>query len=583
MLDEIKAAKTDEIQVLKAMSVSNLQHVIASMSGGASLSEAIDAAGGELKEALRRAAEEQYQTVDASSLAAATADDGDDDFGDALSAGMGPPGAGTFIGPLPSLATDVASKLDWLNHHAHFTPLRLSYEERKYLRLVDAALDVSEYTDKVDVYHTGGQAHVMAREIKGVCAILSGLVVAHNYQDGKRLIANKDFKDNERFFQEVFEISRRYKMLNPDRMRDSYGKLLYLLMDSCNPRVQEMLEFQCVTQVHTVGNLAQARENGAALLQDPLLVLATQEIFSEGKQRHQVQSDIQRKEKALRALKQKHGRRQTGQKKARGILALGYTISSYFTSDSSSANGDGATNGSGDPHAKPYLSEEEVEQCVYSLSDHNSHLRFNKRPCTEMIRYLKEYFRPDAAEPNFSLSIQAGREGARLTHHHERQYKYVLESLLLWEEIQGNMMKLWAHAEADLMDSPYQLRGTGQGLNRVQDAPRIHKLMNQALKKVMNVTGGWVGSTVVHIGDHNVPNAFMFIDKYTQVPRILNPVVLCLSQISRLYASNSATRAYIDSQYRGEVSLKKNDFGGFFPPRVRWLRSGQLLRRRLLH
>ena len=143
----------------------------------------------------------------------------------------------------------------------------------------------------------------------------------------------------------------------------------------------------------------------------------------------------------------------------------------------------------------------------------------------------------------FCLAISAGFSGARLSHSHERQYYYVLQSLTLWSEMNHNMFKLWSLSEQDMLDqsNPYRLRDTGQGLNRLQSCPRVSKAVHGILAKVMRQVGNWVGSSVVHLGDTNVPNALMFsktatvimfntvliVDKYTQVARILNPIVLC--------------------------------------------------------
>ena len=182
-----------------------------------------------------------------------------------------------------------------------------------------------------------------------------------------------------------------------------------------------------------------------------------------------------------------------------------------------------------------------------------------------MIQYLKLYFSPHQYESGFSLAIESGQHGARLTHSHERQYYFVLQSLTLWREILNDFFRLWYLSEEDLLGSKsnYQLVDTGQGLNRVQNSPRVSRALHTILHQCQQKVGHWVGSSVIHLGDNNVPNALIFIDKYTQVSRILNPVVRTLEQIPKL-AKHEGLNAYFRDKFGGSESARKLILLDFF-------------------
>ena len=70
-----------------------------------------------------------------------------------------------------------------------------------------------------------------------------------------------------------------------------------------------------------------------------------------------------------------------------------------------------------------------------------------------------------------------------------------------------------------------------------ESAPNIARAMSQILAKVRStLTRGWLGLSIVHLGDRDVPNAFFFIDKYSQVPRILGPLTATVECINTLTA-----------------------------------------------
>ncbi|KAF9425154.1 hypothetical protein BGZ94_007794 [Podila epigama] len=407
---------------------------------------------------------------------------------------------------------------DWIIDRSKYIPMRLDLTERKLLRLLEAALNVSEYTDKVDILSYTSKSKRIIHQIKDLCAIISGLVVANDYRRGQELFADKSFEDNEEFFQIIFEIGRRHKIMNPEKMRSAYGKLMYLLMDSNIHEIESTLGFSCVVPIKTVYGFLKER-GGLDVLRNDLVADATKEIISDGKSRQQIQTEIRKKERAIEMLSRKY------------------------------ANGN--------------LTPDEIKTCLYSIGDNHSFLRTNRDPCDKMLRYLTMFFQPNTIEEGFSLAIQSGRQGARLTHNHETQYWYINQTLNLWREIAHEMFYLWMLADQDMLDNDYRLRDTGQGLQRLQNCPAVSKAMHTILHKAQQKAGYWVGSSVIHLGDSNVPNAFMFIDKYNQVARILNPIITTLEKIEEI-AKDEGIHAYIRDTFGGVQHLRKTIVCDFF-------------------
>ena len=128
--------------------------------------------------------------------------------------------------------------------------------------------------------------------------------------------------------------------------------------------------------------------------------------------------------------------------------------------------------------------------------------------------------------------------GACLNHDHKTQYTFVLQSLTLWKEIMTNLPRLWYLADGDMTNELYRLElgsqyfvviapsfilniksglyvyvvthdrlaDTGQGYQRLQSCPRVARAMSNILHRVQNRCGPWVGLSVVHLGDRDVPN-----------------------------------------------------------------------------
>lgn len=383
------------------------------------------------------------------------------------------------------------------------TPMRLTEQERTWLRVLESALNVSEYTDNVDTTNRyRPKSERILAELELVLRTILGLMICSNPTHGEQLVENK-LPENAEFFQSIFEVGRRYKIMNPEKMRGTYGKLMYLLQDTQSRLVQGQVGFCCVKDVVTVFSFLEERES-LDLLEDPRILIATRDITDKNgkRSREQVALDVQMKQMAAAQLQQRF--------------------------------------------ARPNLTNDDIQRVLDSVADSNNYLNFNVGPVRRMLSHLRSNFSPESPENGFSLAIGGGgrsrfsysgrssfmygsgygssyfrTDSAKLSHDHSTHYTYVNQSLRLWKDIMQNMYKLWYKADQDLLStaSGYTLANTGQGLNRVQACPKVGGEMRAILGSVQRDCGAWVGLSVVHLGDRDVPNALMFIDKYTQVRR----------------------------------------------------------------
>jgi len=363
---------------------------------------------------------------------------------------------------------------------------------------------------------------------------------------------------NEAFFQNVFEIGRRNKVLNPSKMRETYGKLMHLLQDAQSPTIAKSLGFTLYKDLVMVRPFLE-RRGAEKVLDDERLVLATMfvktkdEVTGEFVERHEIDKEVDKKRTMMQQLLDEYAQVQN-EKDAGNIT------------------------------------KEELRLCIESISDAIAIVESNVAPVQRMIHLLQENFHHSSYEKKFSLELRGsgnsfsssrygygfgafgGGLGARdssgptLSHSHSTQYTFVWQSLTLWREVQRNMHCLWVCADSDLLsiNTSYQLLNTGQGLNRVQQCPKVGKVMRHLLNKTQKAAGSpWVGLSVIHLGDRDVPNALVFIDKYTQIPRFLKPIVDFCDSIPDL-CSNEKIVNYIQDQFGSEKNLKMAVLSDYF-------------------
>lgn len=481
-------------------------------------------------------------------------EDGQGSGAEAVPDGVGKPGAKRRVKRKSSLGLAVGLQESSVLEECRFIPLRLDGRERGLLAMLKGALNVSEYTDRVDVLSSrwSSKTKTINRELHLVLAALAGMMVAGDAKWGRKNAALLDkLEDNQEVFAEIFEVGRRYKITNPEKFRSFYGKMMYMLQDV---QAQGRVGLNLVKDIQMVYDFVEEKQ-GLDLLRDKRVIAATADIAGIAMSKSEVQRQVAAKSEARAGL-------------LRDFVS-------------------------------PSLSREDVERALDSIADANNYIAFNVAPVERVLDLLRNNFHPDKPDGEWSLKLGGGGGGGRkrfsspsmynygygslssgyggsvssmfgsstaqLSHDHRTQFVFVTQSLRLWSEAMRNMYRLWYFADLDLLSgkASYRLCNTGQGLNRVQSCPSVSVEMRRILRIVQSACGPWVGLSVVHLGDRDVPNALVFIDKYTQIPRILNPIAEVVRSLEEM-ALDPVIGDYVEDGWGGVHNAKMAVLSDFF-------------------
>jgi len=504
------------------------------------------------------------------------------------------------VAPVRLLTPSPSESISSLKDFCTYVPLRLSSHERALLSVLESTLHVSEYTDSIDIAtsrYSNIPGSVVRDNHQKIRRILQGILEACHLATGLSVCAGLDIisnnnkeeqhpsmkltasnnnsntitQENASFFQEIFEIGRRNKILNPSKMRDTYGKMMYMLQDSQNHSVTEHLGFSLIEEVKMVRPFLEKYGVGHILhderLLDATMFIPTRDASGKKITKDIIQNMFTRKKQCMIDL-----------------------IQDYAT-DHHSKNA--VEKIAGGNSLTKCISKEDLQRCIESIADAVSVVESNVMIVQRMLYFLEDNFDPKVPEKPYSLELRSGggvfrstdrfsygfgafgssygssssSSGPTLSHSHSTQYTFVWQSLTLWGEVQRNMHRLWICADHDLLSTTrsYELLNTGQGLNRVQACPRVGKVMQSLLSATQKAANApWVGLSVIHLGDRDVPNALIFIDKYTQIPHILKPIADFIDGMEDLCNENNAIAGYINRELGSLDALKMIVLSDYF-------------------